>query len=114
MLIILACFLIVRALDIDKCPGGIRIRKEFRDMTTEEWNTFRKAIIASYAKNSKLKCMVDYWTKVHLDSVPHAHNTAQFFPWHRYFLKIFEDQLRLVHPNITIPYWVNYQHFLFC
>lgn len=30
---------------------------------------------------------------------------SQFIPWHRYFLLEYEDLLRLVQKNITIPYW---------
>lgn len=30
---------------------------------------------------------------------------SQFVPWHRYFLLEYEDLLRLVHRDITIPYW---------
>ena len=94
------------------CPGGIRVRKEFRDMTLAEWSAFRKTIIAVYSQNDKMKSIIDYWTKVHLSYVPDAHNTPQFFPWHRYFLKIFEDQLRTINPNVTIPYWV-FNFYLF-
>jgi hypothetical protein len=32
-------------------------------------------------------------------------NLTQFIPWHRYFLMEYEDLLRLVHRNLTIPYW---------
>lgn len=106
-LLVFALIFAINSITTEKCPGGIRIRKEFRDMSAEEWSLFRRAIVAAYAKNDKMKCIIDYWTKVHLDNVPDAHNTVQFFPWHRYFLKIFEDQLRLVHPNVTIPYWVG-------
>lgn len=31
--------------------------------------------------------------------------TSQFLQWHRYFLLEYEDLLRLVHRDITIPYW---------
>ncbi len=31
--------------------------------------------------------------------------TSHFFPWHRYFLLMYEDLLRLVDQRITIPYW---------
>ena len=31
--------------------------------------------------------------------------TSQFIPWHRYFLLEYEDLLRLVNRDITIPYW---------
>lgn len=27
------------------CPNGIRVRKEFRDMTSTEWNDFKDALI---------------------------------------------------------------------
>lgn len=30
---------------------------------------------------------------------------TQFIPWHRYFLLEYEDLLRLVRKNLTIPYW---------
>ena len=32
-------------------------------------------------------------------------NSSQFFPWQRYFLLEYEDLLRLVDTEITIPYW---------
>lgn len=32
-------------------------------------------------------------------------DTSQFIPWHRYFLLEYEDLLRLVRKNLTIPYW---------
>ena len=31
--------------------------------------------------------------------------TSQFFPWHRYFLHLYEDLLRVIDRSVTIPYW---------
>ena len=31
--------------------------------------------------------------------------TSQFFPWHRYYLQLYEDLLRVVDSSVTIPYW---------
>jgi hypothetical protein len=90
------------------CPNGIIIRKEFRDMTAQEWSTFKEAMLAIYTLKSNKKrneTVVDYWTGTHLDHVPDAHNTAQFFPWHRMFVKRFEDEMRTLYPTLTIPYW---------
>ncbi|MFN6567223.1 tyrosinase family protein [Dendronalium sp. ChiSLP03b] len=34
-----------------------------------------------------------------------AHGNAAFLPWHREYLKRFEEALQSVKPDITIPYW---------
>ena len=34
-----------------------------------------------------------------------AADTSQFITWHRYFLLEYENLLRLIHKDITIPYW---------
>jgi tyrosinase len=37
--------------------------------------------------------------------VHYQHGTQRFLPWHRVFLLIFEQALRSVHPDVSIPYW---------
>jgi tyrosinase len=34
-----------------------------------------------------------------------AHMAPTFFPWHRQFLLTFEQELRMLDPGVTIPYW---------
>jgi tyrosinase len=34
-----------------------------------------------------------------------AHMAPTFFPWHRQFLLVFEHELRMFDPTVTIPYW---------
>jgi tyrosinase len=34
-----------------------------------------------------------------------AHMAPTFFPWHRQFLLFFERDLRIIDPDVTIPYW---------
>ncbi|MDX6353216.1 MAG: tyrosinase [Streptomyces sp.] len=34
-----------------------------------------------------------------------AHMAPTFFPWHRQFLLTFEQDLRMLDPSVTIPYW---------
>ena len=31
--------------------------------------------------------------------------TSLFFPWHRYYLNLYEDLLRVVDRSVTVPYW---------
>jgi hypothetical protein len=32
-------------------------------------------------------------------------DTSLFFPWHRYYLSLYEDLLRVIDRSVTIPYW---------
>lgn len=32
-------------------------------------------------------------------------DTSLFFPWHRYYLSLYEDLLRAIDRSVTIPYW---------
>lgn len=34
-----------------------------------------------------------------------AHMAPTFFPWHRKFVLTFEQELRMIDPTVTIPYW---------
>nr|WP_202451137.1 tyrosinase family protein [Streptomyces sp. SID4948] len=34
-----------------------------------------------------------------------AHMAPTFFPWHRHFLIVFERELQLIDPGVSIPYW---------
>ena len=45
--------------------------------------------------------------RVHRDVNERYHGTAEFLPWHRWFIFQFEDALRKIsmNPCITLPYW---------
>jgi hypothetical protein len=61
---------------LKNCPNGILKRKEYRDLTPEEWFNFREALLsiqefpspdgASYSE-------WDWWTRIHMDHFPTAH-----------------------------------------
>lgn len=45
------------------------------------------------------------FVEVHGQSSHRMHGTLRFLPWHRVYLAKFEQALRSIHPDVTIPYW---------
>lgn len=87
------------------CPQGVRVRKEFRDMTAEEWRRYKAAVRRMYEPDATGLSRQDRFTKIHLDNAAIAHNTAHFLPWHRWFTYLYEEELRKFDPEVTVPYW---------
>lgn len=44
------------------------------------------------------------FVKIHGET-HYQHGSERFLPWHRVILKLLEDALQTVHPEVTIPYW---------
>ena len=45
------------------------------------------------------------FVETHGQSAHRMHHTLRFLPWHRVYLAKFEQALRSIHPDVTIPYW---------
>lgn len=76
-------------------------RKNYRDLTTDERNRFAQAL-----HHVKSTGVVDDYANQHAMHFFHTiHQSSHFLPWHREFLRRFEDALRTFDPDITIPYW---------
>lgn len=75
-------------------------RKNYRDLTTVERDRFVQALY-----HLKATGVVDQFANDHDAFFGAAHGHSHFLPWHREFLRRFEDALRAYHPDITIPYW---------
>lgn len=98
-------FLLALAYGLEQAPlrpqrscSEIRIRKEYRDMTPTEWSDFSRAL-------SLIDSESDRWSRLHLEHVGEAHGVAGFFPWHRLLVVAWENRLRELVPNVTVPYW---------
>ena len=78
----------------------MRCRKNYRDLTDAERNRFVQAL-----HHLKSTGIVDQFANEHATFFGAAHGHSHFLPWHREFLRRFEDALRTYHPDITIPYW---------
>lgn len=92
--------------------AGIRVRRNAKDLTAGEKTAFTDAILALKATPSPWTAGVstyDQFVLWHRDAfecdLMAAHMGPAFFPWHRMYLHLFEEQLRAVDPSITLPYW---------
>lgn len=76
-------------------------RKNYRDLTGVERDRYVQALY-----HVKSAGIVDQLANEHATFFHQGiHNTSHFLPWHRDFIRRFEDALRTFHPDITIPYW---------
>lgn len=87
----------------ESCPSGVRPRKEFRNLTTGEWDSF---VLAVRALNSGARpTTYDKVVKTHIDNQAATHGYAPFLPWHRRYLRAFEQALQRINPAVMLPYW---------
>lgn len=75
-------------------------RKNYRDLTCVERDRFVQAL-----HDLKSSGVIDQFANDHDAFFHQAHHSSHFLPWHREFLRRFEDALKTFHPDITIPYW---------
>jgi len=78
----------------------VRCRKNYRDLTAAERDRFVGAL-----HHVKATGVVDQFASDHDLYFHSAHHSSHFLPWHREFLRRFEDALRTYHPDVTLPYW---------
>ncbi|KAG8912100.1 hypothetical protein FRC03_007302 [Tulasnella sp. 419] len=102
-----------------------KVRKEWRDLTRWEKKEFIRAVkclskvpaspnfVATGwtggivgVKPVNERTIMDDFTYAHMDTNEKTHFTGLFLPWHRWFLKAFEDRL-IQHCNFkgVYPYW---------
>lgn len=89
------------ASEASKC-ASLRVRRNIKSLSkaelTEYVETFRKA----YEQG-----VLDKMTEIHLADFLATHHNPMFLLYHRIFAFDFENRLRKINPNVTIPYWVG-------
>lgn len=79
----------------------MRCRKNYRDLSPAERDRFVQAL-----HHVKAAGIVDQFASEHEAHFSHGiHRSSHFLPWHREFIRRFEDALRTYHPAVTLPYW---------
>lgn len=102
--------------------ADLLVRKNVVDLTSQEKSAFVNAIKTlktTIPADSKLS-IYDQFVAVHLgatrlihqhqwnwqSTTPEiAHENTAFLPWHREYIRRFEQALQAVDPNVTLPYW---------
>ncbi|KAI8608294.1 hypothetical protein BC830DRAFT_1052391, partial [Chytriomyces sp. MP71] len=72
------------------------LRRDWRDTSTQAKRKFINAIKKLRTKPSLYgeRSRYDDFTRIHRDNIQAIHGQALFLPWHRAFLRTFEDELR--------------------
>jgi tyrosinase len=90
----------------------LRVRKNAAALSDDEKLRFVSAVLGLKKKPSPWingLSVYDTFVLWHRDAfgcaLMAAHMGPAFFPWHRQYLLLMEEQLRLIEPTVTIPYW---------
>jgi hypothetical protein len=86
--------------------GQVSVRKDVRDLTPTEWTRFLAAVktLQERATPTAMSAYDDL-VSAHKTFTHLIHYTAQFLPWHRYYIREYERALQEIDPLVTLPYW---------
>ncbi|XP_053402540.1 tyrosinase-like protein [Mercenaria mercenaria] len=80
---------------------GFRIRREYRRISDGERFALHSAI-----NQMKTTGRYDMFANLHQGIiVTSAHGGPNFLGWHRVYLALVEEDLRMINPTISLPYW---------
>lgn len=82
------------------CPNGKDIRKEWHDLTEGEKQSYVEAARALYNDGT-----LHQMCTMHANISGQGHGDPYFFPFHRCFLKAWEEELKRVGWTGGMPYW---------
>ncbi|KAJ3101358.1 hypothetical protein HDU97_001399 [Phlyctochytrium planicorne] len=86
-----------------------RSRKDFRDLSENEQNTFMNAMNTLHQIPSLLGRRNRYhdYVALHGMGAGSMHGTPVFLPWHRYFIAVLENDLQKISGNssLAVPFW---------
>ena len=88
----------------DHLTDCYRIRKDFITMPLEERRRYVRALKV-VSSEAPYMSTYDLITKLHPKFFYIIHEKLFFFPWHRWYLFVFENLLRHVDCRVTVPYW---------
>ncbi|MFE0463003.1 tyrosinase family protein [Kitasatospora sp. NPDC058965] len=80
----------------------VRIRPEVKTLKAIEWDAYVNAVKALHRASD------DRYSRLVLEqynNVTRGHGVPAYFPWHREYLHRFQQELHLINPQVTVPYW---------
>lgn len=84
-----------------QCPNGVRVRREWRDLSDADKQRFVSAISKLHRERDGFNAFVG----LHNQMQQLWHEGSHFFPSHRLMLLKFEEELRKIDPGVPFPYW---------
>ena len=88
---------------VSRCPV-VRERRSWDNLSCDEQDAFLTNV-----HRLKKNGVYDTFVRVHIENEAVAHGTAEFLPWHRWFIYQFELALRSVadppYKCMSLPYW---------
>ncbi|KAI8867020.1 Di-copper centre-containing protein [Ramicandelaber brevisporus] len=89
--------------------GTVNIRKHYTELTANERRRYLDAV-RKFRNESPRPNEFDKMVAMHNGAAAYIHGYAEFLPWHRAFLRMFEAHLQRVSgdPTISQPYWNSY------
>ncbi len=93
----------------------MNVRKNASSLSAEEWHRFLTAVVTlkhTFPPGSGIS-VYDMFVALHVgvtqlngaQTTDGAHGGPAFLPWHREYLKRFEQALQSVDARVTLPYW---------
>ncbi|KAH3722227.1 tyrosinase-like protein [Dreissena polymorpha] len=82
-------------------PTGRRTRREYRRISDGERNAFHTVL-----QTMKTNRQYNTFANLHRGIVTtSAHNGPNFLGWHRVYLALFEEAIRRINGQVSLPYW---------
>ncbi|RKP06672.1 hypothetical protein THASP1DRAFT_25056 [Thamnocephalis sphaerospora] len=102
-LTIAAALVLAASTAVDAACSRIATRREIRELSSDE----REAFFGAMSKLQKQPQPngLDKLINDHMKYAANAHGVAAFFPWHREYLRRFQELLTNIDSSVTIAYW---------
>jgi Common central domain of tyrosinase len=85
----------------------IRYRRNINCLTTDQLHDLREALAEMFTLPGGAKNSYEYIAGLHGNPPPTwcIHGSPGFLTWHRAYMAVYEDALRSIRPNVSLPYW---------
>ncbi|XP_052818258.1 putative tyrosinase-like protein tyr-3 [Mya arenaria] len=81
-------------------PTGFRRRIDIRTLSRQDRKAVFDVFQALYENG-----VLGRFGRVHSQQITRKHKGRAFLPWHRVFLAAFEEEMRKIDPDVSLPYW---------